>query len=207
MRQTRPDAIADLLFDAAAKGRLFDGELLRVSTGPCAGTWPSSSGWHITSVVPAALLEAAHRARPEKVMTSDVLAVSSTLSYWVIGYSTGVRQHRLLLPLVGADVRQLVRELPEKGLTLDFQTEKRQTAYSARVPVSTSVRVALEQAVMDTFDVDRVLQETLLVTSMLLKPGALRPAPSTAAPTTVSVTGVLPAGLMAVSGRATKCTG
>ena len=141
--------------------------------------------------------------RPATVITSDVLGISSSLSHWVIAYRAGAWQHRFLLPLAGPAVRELVQDLAEAELILDFQTGNGETAYSARVPVSAHLRGALVQAVSSGFDVDRVLQETLVVISKLLDPRALRAVAAAAAPTAVSVTGVLPPGLGASAACAT----
>ena len=196
---TEPDSITEILFKAASDRRLFDGNLLRMCPKEEAA---GSLKWHISSQVPAVFLKSLWLARPQAVVTSDVLGITDALAFWVIGYQVGTKQHRFLLPLVGADVQQLITDLPDGGVTLDLQANSGQQTYSARVPVSAQVHSALMQAVRGPCDVDRVLQETLLVTSTLLQPRALMPAPGVGVPKLVSVTGVLPAGLLAVAAGA-----
>lgn len=204
MQLNDPDAITELLFSAASQGRLFDGELLPTRSSPRSDSGASESGWRITSRVPSEFLEAVQRLKPETVITSDVLGISSSLSHWVIAYRAGAWQHRFLLPLAGPAVQELVQDLAEAELTLDFQTGNGERAYSARVPVSAHLRRALVRAIPSSIDIDRVLQETLVVTAKLLDPRALPPVAAAAAPTAVSVTGVLPAGLVANAAYATK---
>lgn len=204
MQLNDPDAITELLFSAASEGRLYDGELLRASSSPRSGNGAGASDWRITSAAPSEFLETVWRTRPETVITSDILGISSSLSHWVIAYRAGAWQHRFLLPLAGPTVQELVQDLPEAGLLLDFQTGNGETAYSARVPVSAHLRRALVRAIPSDFDIDRVLQETLVVTSKLLAPRALPPVAAAAAPTAVSVTGVLPAGLVAIAAHTTR---
>lgn len=201
MKSRTADDVCDTLFRAAEEGRLFDGQLLQLSNGNPGGASSPNVQWRVSSCIPEATFELFRFAPERCVMTSDVLGLSDARAYWVLAYQSGTVQHRFVLPLAGAEVWEMCQSVARNCLGLEMRTRDSEATFIADTPVSPQVQTALAQRCATSFDADAVLQEMLVVSADLLRPGTLRPAPGGTSPTFVSVTGVLPASLQPRSCR------
>ncbi|GAB3647845.1 hypothetical protein [Ramlibacter alkalitolerans] len=188
-RASQSASVSTIISAAEQQGLLFDGELGPPSAGEATGS--SDGVWSIRSLVPRAALSLFLGEERPCVMTSDALGLGDD-SYWVIGYQVADTQHRFVLPLVGAQVAEMLESVSSKGIVLQLRADGIETQHHARLDVSRELAAALRAKHTHDTSPATVLPAMLLTTAGLLRPQSLRPAHGTPIPKNVSVTGVLP---------------
>jgi hypothetical protein len=179
-----PADIHDLVSSAIAGGALFGGGIVRSD-----GAVPL---WRITTEVPPASLELFRTLSDEAVVTSDVIGMRPGWVCWVVAYQVRDVQHRLFLPLFGAEVGDFTRRVRRSSARLLFDAAGAKTMLEVRIPLSAQVRGACREHWRASVDDSFFAKSLLLSAASLLVPGALAPADGVNVAREISVTAVVP---------------
>lgn len=176
-----------LIASALAQRVLFGGGLVR-SPKP-------QPVWHFTTEILPDVLRNFHAHTDVAVVTSDVVGTCADFVCWVIAYQVTGHQHRFFLPLLGAEVGALTRELRGSGVRLWMDGGPERPVLQARIPASKALRASLRELWKPAPVAAELTRNVLATGASLLVPTSLRPADDTPPPSTVSVTAVIPSDL------------
>lgn len=174
----------DTISAALSRGTLFGGGLL--------STNEPTPVWRFTSEMPAETLALFRQKSDDALVTSDVIGMGAGWVCWVVAYQVGRTQHRWFLPLAGAQVSRLVRDVRRTGLRLWMDAESAETVFEARLPVSRELSLALRTQRPPSVDRTRAAENLIRTAAHLLTPSSLKPADGNPLASEISVTAVIP---------------
>jgi hypothetical protein len=125
-------------------------------------------------------------------VTSEGLQVGNDEWFWVIGYQARRLQQRMVLPLVGPTVAQLLGSVAHNGLLLVFDGLDAEPRFAADIEVPQDQCEAFRRSHRDLDGAPNVVAGIRAAASLLRDPHALPPADGMVPPVQVSIAVILP---------------